>query len=197
MRRNEKAKLIFKFLTLMIFFVGEGRSQKLFLVAGQSNASGAGDFLTSQRCNPLTAFEYRESIKGIIPLADPVGEDNYGFDAAKTGSARPAFAKRYYELSSQQVYIVPAAKSGSSLNPAHLEHLRRDSLGNLWKRCVEKTQNAIDLTNIPLSGIIWAQGEADASFINSNLLSKDKYFIELKKLIYDFGIHSDQQFHFI
>ncbi|MFZ6010074.1 MAG: sialate O-acetylesterase [Bacteroidota bacterium] len=157
--------------------------QHLFVVAGQSNAMGVGDYHTSPVCIANSAFEYRLSTDELLPLADPVGEDVAGFEVAKTGSAWPSFAKTYHAISNQQVIIVPAARSGSSLNPSYLTHLRWDSLGDLWSAGAEKIQKSISKTNVQLKGVIWCQGEADASFINAGEFTKAEYKHELKSLI--------------
>jgi len=122
----------------------------------------------------------------FVPLKDPVGESETDFDAAKTGSAWPAFAKRYFELSSKTVFIVPAAKGGSTLNSKHFPHLRWDSLGSLWGAAAHKVAKATAKASLPLTGIIWAQGEADASFINARELTVAEYKAQLKKLIQRF-----------
>lgn len=153
------------------------------MVAGQSNAVGEGDQRFSYTCLSNTAFEYKSSTNEFTFLKDPVGEGGYGFDVAQTGSSWPAFAKRLYELSSQTIYIVPAAKGGSTLNPSGFEHLRWDYEGNLWTSAVEKINLASAKIGLPLSGIIWSQGEADASAINAHELTPQQYKVQLKKMI--------------
>src|SRR6267142_1806075 len=174
---------IFLLLTLALVFGATCHGQRLFLVAGQSNAAGVGDYHLSPQCPPNSAFEYRLSGDDLLPLKDPVGENEYGFDKAKTGSAWPAFALRYHELSNNRVFIVQAAKGGSTLNPGYRNYLRWDSLGWLWSAAVAKARKAMDKTELPLSGIIWSQGEADGTFINAQRLTGAEYQAQLKNLI--------------
>lgn len=193
MRQNHISYFVRIILTqqLLVLLMPTAFGQKLFLVAGQSNAAGVGDSLLSHQCSPNSAFQYTMLYDSLLPLRDPVGENENGFEAAQTGSAWPAFAKRYYELSAQKVFIVPAARGGSSLNPLRSNQLRWDSLGNLWSTAVKKTKKAVKKTTVQLAGVIWAQGEADASFINANEFTKIFYKDQLKALIerfrFEFG----------
>jgi lysophospholipase L1-like esterase len=171
-------------------------SQSLFLIAGQSNAVGTGDNRTSPKCSPNSAFEYKLSSDEFFPLIDPVGESKHGFDTATSGSAWPAFANRYNELSSKPVYIVPAAKGGSTLNPSFDNYLRWDSLGHLWMAAIEKCKKASLKINLPINGVIWAQGEADAGFINARKLTRYQYKQQLKKLIIRFRRELGEQLPF-
>jgi len=44
---------------------------QLYLLAGQSNAVGQGDSLTSLKCLPNTAFEFDAAANDFIPTRDP------------------------------------------------------------------------------------------------------------------------------
>lgn len=186
------------FLLLFILVI-PALGQKLFLIAGQSNASGVGDAKQSPQWPFNSGYEYKVISDELVPLIDPVGEEVNGFETAKTGSAWPAFASRYFELSSKQVTIVQAAKGGSTLNSKYSSYLRWDSLGALFKAAVDKTTKAITKTGIPLSGIIWSQGEADASFINALQSSEIEYKKQLKLLIkrFRFEFGSNTPFYII
>lgn len=162
-------------------------AQALFLIAGQSNAVGQGDRLRSVRCRPSTAFEYRSASDSLIPLADPVGEDAHNFQAARTGSIAPAFARAYSESSGNDVIIVPAARGGSSCH----EKAELNELGTwaaqgkllLFPEAAEKAKKATDKVHARLSGVIWLQGERDANAINSNHLTEWEYKDSLIDLI--------------
>lgn len=168
---------------VLLLFGPDGWCQKVFLVAGQSNASGVGDSKSSPICLPNTAFEYSFTSNSLITLKDPTGIDELGFEKAKSGSAWPAFAKSYNALTDEQVVIIQAAKGGSSCNPDYYPHLRWDVDGELLKSAILKTQNALALINRPLSGVIWIQGEADAVFINDKKFSREGYKRSLRNSI--------------
>jgi hypothetical protein len=163
---------------------------RLFLIAGQSNAVGMGDSSQSVTCKPETAFEYRFLSHNLVPLKDPTGIHELDFQVANTGSIAPALAERYHEISGKKVVIVAAAKGGSSCHrKAELkDNGTWDTAGNLtlFEKAVEKTQKAMQKTDLPLSGIIWLQGERDANAINENKLTQEAYETALENLIVRF-----------
>lgn len=161
--------------------------QVLFLVAGQSNAVGMGDSATSVSCEPQTAWEYRLQGDSLVPLKDPVGFAELHFEAARKGSAWPAFAKAYHAATGKQVVIVAAARGGSSCHrQAELDNYGTwDTAGRLrlFDSAIVKTKAAMRKTGLPLNGIIWSQGERDANAINSGTLTATAYAQALTQLI--------------
>jgi hypothetical protein len=162
-------------------------AQKIFLVAGQSNAMGVGNANLSPTCMAGTAFEY-SAVKNILkPLSDPVGENEFGFEQAKTGSAWPSFAKQYNNITGNSIIIIPAARGGSSCSPLAPPELSWNQNGNLTNAAIEKTNSCLRNVNSPgLSGVIWIQGESDASLINRDGFSAESYKSELKTIILKF-----------
>lgn len=162
-----------------------GKEIKLFLVAGQSNAKGLGDKAASPDNASLPTFEFFTEHNSIQPLKDPVGYAGCYFEAAESGSAWPAFAKRYHELSGDSVVIVQAAKGGSACHPlAETNNWGNWSeKGNLFNCSISKVQMASQYLKVPLSGIIWSQGENDADAINQGIKTKEDYKIALKSVI--------------
>ncbi|MDP4273141.1 MAG: hypothetical protein Q8907_02565, partial [Bacteroidota bacterium] len=59
---------------LLILLTGNLAAQKLFLLAGQSNAVGQGDSLKSLVCKPNMAFEFDANANDFIHLKDPAGK---------------------------------------------------------------------------------------------------------------------------
>lgn len=174
-------------LLLFLFLLYDIKAQKkVFLVAGQSNAAGLGDSLLCPVCVPETAFEFFGPTGRLRPLKDPVGDEGFGFDRAKTGSAWPSFAKRYNELSQDTVVIIQAAKGGSSVNNRASPHLCWGESGHLWKAAVEKVNLWLKSSNSSLHGIAWVQGESDASYINSQQYTAKQYKQDLKSLFQRF-----------
>jgi hypothetical protein len=159
----------------------------LFLIAGQSNAVGQGDALRSVRCQMQTAFEYKSVSDSIVHLSDPVGENTHYFQAAKTGSIAPAFAKTYSEVTGSKVIIVSTARGGSSCHAkAELKDLGTWATQGkllLFPEAVRKIKKAINKVQVPLSGVIWLQGERDANAINSKNIAEQEYKDSLTDLI--------------
>jgi len=163
------------------------QNKVLFLVAGQSNAVGQGNQDSSVSYSTHTAFEYRMNDDSILPLQDPAGEDWRYFQPANTGSFIPAFAKQYHGQTGKQVVIVSAARGGSSCHTkAELENYGTwAAKGNmpLFENALIKTKQAMQYSDLPLSGVIWCQGERDANAINTGQLTAKEYEDALIDLI--------------
>ncbi|MDO6391144.1 sialate O-acetylesterase [Pontibacter sp. BT731] len=160
-------------------------SVKIFLVAGQSNAKGLGNQTESPDNTSLPTFEYFTEDNSIRPIKDPVGYAGCYFEAAESGSAWPAFSKRYYELSGDSIVIVQAAKGGSACHKLaetnNWGNWSKD--GNLFNCSINKAQMASQYMKTSISGVIWSQGENDADAINSGIITKTEYKDALKDVI--------------
>lgn len=165
----------------------------LFLIAGQSNAVGQGSAAQRIACLPNTAFEYDVVKDAVVPLEDPAGQPWRLLEAAKGvgGSVAPAFAKALNRLSQEKVFIVTAARGGSSCG-------RQGQLGGYgtWDSASAatpanlvfpdarvKTALAIAKTGLPLSGILWLQGERDANAIKEGKETVAEYREALEGVI--------------
>ena len=168
-------------------FSVSAQNGKLFLVAGQSNAVGQGESTLSAVCNQGTAFEYNATTDALQHLQDPMGQGINNLNSAVTGSVGPAFAKTLNSLISQPIYMISAARSGSSLHAkAELSNYGTwDETGTLavFGCAVAKTKKAIQKTGLALSGIIWLQGERDANAIAAGTETEAEYKETLIKLI--------------
>lgn len=122
------------------------------------------------------------------PLKDPVGQKWNLLERAGTGSVGPAFAKRMYELTHRQIYIVAAARGGASCHRyAWLPPYNTwDRAGGMFQDATEKIDKAISICNISVSGILWLQGERDANAILDNKLTPHDYKKALKDVIHRF-----------
>lgn len=161
---------------------------KMFLAAGQSNAMGiTGDASRTGavRCDTLTAYEYDCNNNRLVYLTDPVGLSGLGFDRALYGSAWPALAKRYHDLTGDTVVIVPAAKNASSLLQESdiIAGANWSASGQLFANAVTKVNRAETLAGVALCGIVWLQGETDAIAINDAVITKAQYKAGLVNLI--------------
>lgn len=159
------------------------QGKRIFLIAGQSNALGAGGKLYSEICLPNTAFEYINN-NMLIPLEDPMGN----IDTSLDGSAWPAFAKKYNSISNDTIIVVQTAAGGSSLL-AMAQYAccgTWDSSGTLFSQAINLGINARNFINKKIDGIIWIQGETDADAINNGLVSATDYKEALIKIYYRF-----------
>lgn len=174
-------------IMVKIITATHAQNKVLFLVAGQSNAVGQGNKDSSVSCSTHTAFEYRMNDDSILPLQDPVGEDWLYFQQANTGSFIPAFAKQYHGETGKQVVIVSAARGGSSCHTnAELDNYGTwAAKGNmqLFENALIKTKQVMQYTGLPLSGVVWCQGERDANAINTGQLTTTEYETALIDLI--------------
>jgi len=165
-----------------------------YLVAGQSNARGRGVASLAPTVDPMTSFEYHPTLNQLIHLAAPVGVSTGGFQQAATGSAWPAFAKTYHDLTGDTTIIIQAARGGSGIHPlSSVPSNNWSSSGLLYTLCSFKVNQAIALTNQNLDGIIWLQGETDASRISFGGVGQIGYRDALIDLIErfrnDYGCH--------
>jgi hypothetical protein len=176
------------------------QNRTLFLAAGQSNGVGQGDSTASVRCTEGTAFEYRLSGDALVPLKDPVGYRELSFEKANSGSAWPAFAKAYHDLTGKEVVIAQAARGGSSCHyKAELSNYGAwDNRGRLplFDSAVIKARAAARKTGSPVAGILWSQGERDANAINAQQLSAAEYEQQLTLLINQFRAALGNQLNF-
>ena len=180
--------IIFLFFSFLFYGTLIAQKSKLFLLAGQSNAVGQGDSVTSLKCQPNTAFEFDALANEFIPLKDPAGKPWKLFQRAGTGSVATPFAKRLIELTGQSVYIVAAARGGASCcRKAEISNYDTwDTSGKLFAMAVEKTRMAEARSGIHLSGIIWMQGERDANAILNGQMTGAEYESALESVIQRF-----------
>lgn len=176
------------------------QNKTLFLVAGQSNAVGQGDSTAAVHCAPGTAFEYSYSGDTLVALKDPVGRQELQFEKAHNGSAWPAFAKTYHDLTGSQVIIVQAARGGSSCHyKAELNNYGTwDNRGRmpLFDSAIAKTKAVARKTGLPVAGVLWSQGERDANAVNAKELSQEAYEQQLTILINQFRAALGNQVNF-
>ncbi|MCB9236157.1 MAG: hypothetical protein H6581_31200 [Bacteroidia bacterium] len=170
-------------LLLFLCLISQAQTTRMYLCAGQSNAKGRGNMALSITPPAGTAFEYSFEGDSLLPLADPVGEDFWGFQEATDGSIWPAFASRYHDLSGRNLVIVPAAKGGTVLHPNSWGAAVWGNPGTLFNRAQSKTHAAEDYTGLQLDGVIWLQGENDGVSLNWGLISQKDYEQQLKEMI--------------
>lgn len=89
-------------------------NKKLFLIAGQSNAVGQGDSSLSAQYINANSYDFNILTKRFHRLTDPVGQNWKMLETANSGSIVPALAHTLSTISNEAVYMVSAARGGSS-----------------------------------------------------------------------------------
>jgi hypothetical protein len=174
-------------LTIFIAAAFNLQAQKnLWLIAGQSNASGMGDRRTSYKYISDACFDYVQKGDSLRILKDPAGEDNHYFGKANSGSIAPSFAWHLHKMTGDTVIVVSAGRGGSSC------HANAETLYGTWATtgtlkifdaCIEKVKMAESKIGCKIKGILWLQGERDANAINDKKLTEKQYEEGLKSLI--------------
>ena len=150
----------------------------LFIVAGQSNAVGHGATASALTPSAGSSFDiYNQTFKN---LADPVGN-------ADLGSAWPKYCTDYYAGFTRKTAILGTAVDGSA-QAAAASSDNWDLTGSLYANMVTKTQTRIEYLNslgitVTLRGILWDQGERDATAIDTALITKAVYKAALENMI--------------
>lgn len=173
-------------LLFLACYVWKAQAAKyLFLVAGQSNGVGKGEATLAPAVIPGTAYEYSYQSDTIEPVIDPVGVSELNFESAKSGSAWPALVHTFYKYTGDTIILVSAARGGSSCNEkAELRNYDTWApTGTLFNNALLKVRAAMKKTGLPLSGILWMQGERDANAINQGQLNQQNYERSLSNLI--------------
>jgi len=151
----------------------------VFLIGGQSNATGHGRSEASTPPPEGTAFEHVPH-EGFEPLADPVG-------TAKTGSAWPAFAAAYWTASRRHTVYVPASVGGTSIHPAANDNWWGESGGLLYRALGRLRSAMVNLERAGITprfrGLLWHQGETDAHAIDEGRIEPADYRLAFETMI--------------
>ena len=150
----------------------------LFIVAGQSNATGQGVTLAGPTPTAGTVFDVQQMM--FRQLADPVG-------SANIGSAWPSFSTDYYTGRSRKTAILDVSYPGSAQCAAASDD-NWDTTGTRYGDMVRITRAKIEtLLNlgitVTLRGILWCQGERDADQIDDAVIVKAQYKSALEAMI--------------
>lgn len=166
----------------------------VFLVAGQSNASGKG--VAGSSPDPQTDTVYHWYPGAFNMVTDEVGNAN-------TGSAWPSFGITWHALTGRKICFVPCAvESSAQVAAADSGSGNWDTSGTLYTTAVLNLTNA--LTDIEtagytpvLRGILWCQGETDAAAINATTITANQYTTALTTMVTNFRgqFGSDLQFY--
>jgi len=127
---------------------------KIFLLAGQSNMQGCGNFGTHPRLNDASLFSFKD--KKWQNAKEPL--HNYTCKVWPDGGAGLAMSfglRLLEEFPEWEIGFVPCAVSGSSLE-------QWQPRAELFENAISKTKQALATCDGELCGILWHQGEADA-----------------------------------
>jgi hypothetical protein len=168
----------------------------VFLIAGQSNARGKGDPADAPAVPAGAAHQWDGA--ELTHLEDPVGDDHE--PGNPVGSAWPAFAATYHDLTGRESVYVPAAVGGSalvSIPDAGEEHWDVEADGPLFRRAVQRTWDCLTHlrsggTDATLRGVLWCQGESDAQSIDDGDVSLPEFRSRLRALVGAFRRESDR-----
>ncbi len=125
-----------------------------FLMIGQSNMAGRGDFGVVEPIENKNIFMLRNGRWQV--MSEPINPDRGIFSGKyRSGVGLAAsFALRYHEETGRRVGLIPCADGGTSLN--------------LWQPGEILFENAVNNTRFAmrsavLKGVLWHQGEADVT----------------------------------
>lgn len=155
----------------------------VFLVAGQSNASGKGVAASSP--NPQTDTVYHWYPGAFNMVTDEVGNAN-------TGSAWPSFGITWHSITGRRICFVPSAVEATAQVAA------ADTGAGNWS--TSGTLAGIAASNLTsaladiaaagytpvLRGILWSQGENDAVAINATTITSGQYTTALTTMVANF-----------
>lgn len=143
----------------------------LMLLIGQSNAKGCGNPEKSVFAGEH-AWEYTESISGcaVIPLG-PTLQLSDG-----RGTVAPAFAKKYHEVTGNDVCVIHYAVDGSRIkNWLHDgNHFLEEAIG----KCNRAAEYIAQKEEIGRKFAVWIQGESDGKYASEPLY----YIAQLKAI---------------
>jgi hypothetical protein len=160
-----------------------GEIMDVFLVGGQSNASGKG--VAAQSPNPQLDTVYHYYPAALNVVTDEVGNAN-------TGSAWPSFGITWNKLTGRKICFVPAAvESSAQVAAADIGAGNWDTSGTLYTTAVSNLNDAITAISAAgytpvLRGILWSQGETDAVAINATTITANQYTTALTTMVTNF-----------
>lgn len=162
----------------------------IFFVGGQSNARGLGTGASSVTPSGAYLVDYDSSGNTVKAIGDPSG---FGSSIAVTGSFIPNFVDDYTQATGRNVAIVKLAQNGSSqADWADSNGLLGDAITAI--NGAGGYFSALGITPL-LKGVLWSQGETDASAINSATQTKAGYKSSFSSMIDDLRTEYGTELH--
>lgn len=128
----------------------------IFIVAGQSNASGRGNSAEAPAVTYAEALKWVDSSQTFETFTEPVVGIN---DSSNTASAWGSFAKKYFALTGRKSAYILTSKGGTGIADWDVSGAIQINAINSCKDAILKAK--ADYNNINLAGILWCQGERD------------------------------------
>ncbi|MEE0946352.1 MAG: sialate O-acetylesterase [Acutalibacteraceae bacterium] len=154
---------------------------KSFLLMGQSNMAGRGDFgevpeIVNDKCFMLRNGKW-------IQMSEPVNPDRQIFGYFHSGVGLSAsFADEYAKHYGENVGLIPCADGGTAISEWQPGEL-------LYENAISQARLAQKTSEIV--GILWHQGENDSGSIENVEAYYDKFFNMINSLIKDLNLPHD------
>lgn len=172
-----KVKLLVLFLLLT--FVLQAQKKDLYLLIGQSNMAGRGDFE-----NAIDSTK----IKGVFLLNDKGEFENAKNPLNRYSTIRKvcepnlmrvglgaSFSKEMARFLKDSVYLIVNARGGISI-----DKFLKGADDGYYETTLNRTRNALNKNeNLTLKAILWHQGESDSN-------NAEEYLKKLSKIVTDF-----------
>lgn len=147
---------------------------ELFLLAGQSNMSGFGDLKAVSPISNERIFSVKEGVATVAK--EPLHSEHIRCGVGLAMSFAQAFVTHF---PTRSIGLIPTAFSGSSIS-----RWQPDS-GDLFGNAIEQCMKALPLGR--LSGILWHQGEADATSLKDAQIHQKRLATTLLAFRKQFG----------
>ena len=150
---------------------------KSFLLIGQSNMAGRGEFgevpeIINEKCYMLRNGKW-------IPMREPINPDRAIFDYFHSGRGLSAsFADEYAKYFNEDVGLIPCADGGTKLSQWMPGEILYDNAVNNAK-LAQRTSEII--------GILWHQGENDSHFEEDATTYQQRFIQMITQLRKDLG----------
>ena len=172
----------------MLEQISGGDALDVFLIAGQSNASGYGNSAQSPKVPTGKVLQINSGV--ITDANDPVGA---GANIALTGSAWPAFGLAYYNATKRKICFVPKGVPSSAQAAANDAGAGNwDVSGTLYASATSALDAALIALDIAgytprFCGVLWGQAENDALAGAQTALYQPALLIMLARLRASYG----------
>ena len=156
---------------------------KAFLLIGQSNMAGRGDFgeveeINNPLCKMLRNGKWQ-------PMSEPINPDRGVFVYYHSGVGLGAsFADEYAKHFNEEVGLIPCADGGTAIS-------EWQPGGALFANAVAQCKLAQEYANAEIVGILWHQGESDSRTEEMMRAYHDRFMTMLTALKKEIGLSDD------
>ena len=154
---------------------------KSFLMIGQSNMAGRGDFgevpeIKNRLCKMLRNGRFQ-------PMSEPINPDRAVFGEFHSGVGLAAsFADEYAQHFEEKIGLIPCAEGGSRIAEWQPGEILYDH-AVMQARLAQRSSEII--------GILWHQGESDSDTMENVSLYRERFLTMLSALIKDLSLPSN------